>query len=73
MKKHKVLLNIINDFITFLLIYYTNPKALSFSVFTMPIRDTKIIPMALQKDVLPNQSLKKSLVKKIDKFSTILK
>lgn len=63
----------ISNSITFLLGYYTNPGAPSFLVFTMLTVDTKIISMAIQKDVLPNQSLKRGLVKKIDKFLKILK
>lgn len=33
--------------------------------------DTKIISIATQKDVLPNQILKKGLIEKIDKFLKI--
>lgn len=39
----------------------------------MPIVNINIISMATQKNVLSNQILKKSLVKKIDKFLKILK
>ena len=39
----------------------------------MPTIDTEITLIAIQKDVLSNQILKKGLAKKIDKFLKILK
>ena len=39
----------------------------------MPMVNIEIIPMATQKNVLPNRILKKGLAEKIDKFLKILK
>ena len=68
MKKHDILFDIINDFIIFLPGYYTHLEAPSFLVLIMLTVNTKIIPMATQKVVLPNQILKKNSAEKIDKF-----
>lgn len=54
--------------------YYPYLKIFLFLVFIMLIIvNIKIISMAIQKDILPNQILKKSLVEKIDKFLRISK
>lgn len=71
MKKNGVLLDMINDSITFSPEYYTHPGAPSFLILTMLSVNTKIISMATQKDVLPNRILKKGLAEKIDKFLKI--
>lgn len=72
MKKHGVLLDMINNFIIFLPRYYIHSRALLFPVLTMPTIDNKIIPTATQKDLLSNQILKKGSTEKIDKFLKIL-
>lgn len=71
MKKHRVLLNMINNFITFLPKYCIYPGTPSFPVLTISMINTKIILMAIQKDVLPNQILNKDSEEKIDKFLKI--
>lgn len=59
--------------IIFLLGYYIYLEVFSFPVFTIPTINTEIILIATQKDVLPNQILKKSLAKQINKFLKIPK
>lgn len=70
-KKDKVLFNIINNLIIFLPKYYIYFGVPSFSIFTIIMINTKIIFMAIQKNVLLNQILEKCLMKKIDKFLKI--
>lgn len=72
MKKHTVLLNIINNSITFLSKYCTHLEALLISVFIIPTKKTKIISIITYQNTFLNQSLKKSLVVKIDDFLKIL-
>lgn len=43
-----------------------------FPIFIIPMVNIKIILIITQKDFFPNQILKKSLAKKIDKFLKIL-
>ena len=71
MKKLRVLLDIINNSITFLPGYCTHPGMPSFPILTMPTVNIEIIPMATQKDVLSNRILKRGSAKKIDKFLKI--
>ena len=73
MKKHRLLLDMINNSIIFLSGYFTYPGMPSFLVLIMPMVNNKIILMATQKDILPNHILKKSLAKKINKFLKIPK
>ena len=47
MKNHRILLDIINDSIIFLLRYYTHPKKPSFLILTILTINTKIILMAI--------------------------
>ena len=70
-KKQRVLLDIINDCISFSPEYYSYPGAPLVPILTMPIAETEIISMATQQDILPNQILKKSLIEKIDDFLKI--
>ena len=71
MKKHGVLLDMINNPILFSPGYCLYPKAPLVPVPTMPTDETKIISMATQQDVLPNQILKRGLAEKIDDFLKI--
>lgn len=70
--KHRVLLYIIKDSIKFTSKYYIYSKTSLFPVLIMLIKETKIIFIAIYLDFLPNQILKKSLVKKINNFLKIL-
>ena len=55
MKKHEVLLDMINKCILFSPGYYSHLKALLVPVSTMLVAKTEIISMAIQQDVLPNR------------------
>ena len=68
MKKHGVLLDMINDCISFSLGYCSHPGAPSVPVPTMPTDETEIISMPIQQDVLPNRILKRGSAEKIDDF-----
>ncbi len=73
MKKHGVLQDIINDYISFSPGYCSNLGAPLVSVPTMPTAETEIISMATQQNVLPNRILKRGSSEKIDDFLKILK
>ena len=68
MKKHRVLLDMINDCISFFLGYCSHPGAPLVLVPTIPTAETEIISMATQQDVLPNRILKRGSAEKIDDF-----
>lgn len=67
-KKYKVLINILNNFIKFFSKYYTYLEVLLFSIFTMLIKKTEIILIVINQDIFFNQIFKKDLIKKIDNF-----
>ena len=71
MKKHEVLLDMINNCISFSPKYYLHPKTPLVPVPTMPTAETEIISMATQQNVLPNRILKRGLVEKINDFLKI--
>ena len=73
MKKHGVLLDIINNGISFFSRYCLHPEVPFVPIPTMPIAKIEIISMATQQDDLPNQILKKDSIKKIDDFLEIPK
>ena len=73
MKKHGVLLHMINDCISFFPKYYSHPGVPLVSIPIMPIAETELISMATQQDVLPNPILKKGSAEKIDDFLKIPK
>ncbi len=54
MKKHGVLLDMINNTISFSPGYYSHPKATSVLVSTTLAAETEITSMAIQQDALPN-------------------
>lgn len=58
MKKHKVLLNMINNSITFFSKYYMYFRAFS-SPILLKLEEIDIIPKVKQQDILPNYTLKK--------------
>ena len=72
MKKHGVLLDMINNYISFSPRYCSHSGALLVPVPTIPTAETEIIFMATQQDVLPNRILKKGSAEKIDDFLKIL-
>lgn len=72
MKKHEILFNIINNSITFFSGYCIYFRVPLFPVFTMPTKETKIIPIATYQNVFLNQILKKGSEEKIDDFFKIL-
>lgn len=71
MKKHGVLLDMINNSILFSSGYCSYFGAPLVSVPNMPKNETKIISMAIQQDILPYQILKKGSAEKIYDFLKI--
>lgn len=71
MKKHGVLLSMINNFMKYFFKYSVHPRRFLLSVFTMPIKKTKIIPIVIYQDVFPNQIFKNGSIEKIDNFLKI--
>ena len=71
MKKHGVLLDMINDCISFSLRYCSYPGAPLVPISTIPTAETEIISMATQQNVLLNQILKKGSAEMIDDFLKI--
>ncbi len=68
MKKHGVLLDMINNSISFSPGYCLHPGATSVPVSTTLAAEIEITSMATQQDTLLNQILKRGLAKKIDDF-----
>lgn len=68
-----MLFDIINNFITFFLGYYIQSGAISFSLFTIPTKNTELIFITTHQDIFLNQILKKSSIVKIDNFLKITK
>ena len=73
MKKHGVLLDMINNYISFSPGYYSHPKALLILVPIILTAETEIIFMATQQDILPNRILKRGSADKINDFLKIPK
>ncbi len=71
MKKYGVLLDMINDYLSFSPGYCSHPGVLLIPIPTVPTAETDIISMATQQDVLPNLILKRGLAEKIDDFLKI--
>ncbi len=71
MKKHGVLLDMINDCISFSPKYYSHPRASWVRVPTISTDETEIISIAIQQNVLPNRILKRSSAERIDDFLKI--
>lgn len=71
MKKHGVLFDIINDYITFFSGYYTYPGTPLFLVFIIAKKKIEIIFIATHQDFFANQILKRGSAKKIDDFLNI--
>ena len=67
MKKHGILLDMINDFIIFSLGYYTHLGAPLFPIPPKP-EGTEIIPKARQQDIFLNRILKRGLDENLDDF-----
>lgn len=67
MKKHRILLNMINNFITFFLRYYIYFDILLSLTFPK-LKETKIIPEAKYKNIVQNQILKRRSNKNLDNF-----
>ena len=71
MKKFGILLNIINDFITFSPGYCMHLGAPLFLISPKP-EEIETIPKARQQDIFPNHILKKSSDENLDDFSRTL-
>ncbi len=71
-KKHGVLLDMINNCILFSLEYCSHLKVFLVPIPTMPTAEIEIISIATQQNILPNQILKRGLAEKIDNFLKIL-
>ena len=71
MEKHGILLDMINDYISFFPGYCLHSGTPLVSVLTMPTAEIEIISMATQQDVLPNQILKRGSAEKINDFLKI--
>lgn len=67
MKKHKVLLDLIKDSITFSLGYYMH-LGVSLSPIPPKPEGTKTIPKIRQQDIFLNRILKKGLDENLDNF-----
>ncbi len=68
MKKHEVLLDMINNSISFFLRYCSHPRATSVPVPTTPAAETEITSIATQQDALPNRILKRGSAERINDF-----
>lgn len=68
MKKHEVLLDMINDSIKFSQGYCTHLRALLSLISLKPIEKTKTTPKARQKDIIPNRIPKRGSTKNLDNF-----
>lgn len=73
MKKYKVLFDIINNQIIFLFGYCIYLKLSLFLIFSIVIVNIERIFIIIEKDILSNQILVKSLINKIDKLLKISK
>ena len=73
MKKHGVLLDMINNGISYFPGHCSHPGPPLVPIPTMPTAETEIISRATQQDVSPNRILKRGLAEKIDDFLQIPK
>ncbi len=71
MKKYGVLLDMINNYISFSPEYCSHLRTSLVFVSTMPTTKTEIISITTQQNDLPNQILKKGSAEKIDDFLKI--
>ncbi len=68
MKKHGVLLDIINDSITFSPEYSPHLGTPLFPISFKLIEVTKTIPEAIEEDIVPNRILKRGSAENLDNF-----
>ena len=68
MKKHGVIIDMINNFLAFWPAHYTHNEAISSTTLSQAKLPAEIVVIKIEKDITPQKMLKKGLKKKHDRF-----